>query len=429
MSGTAGVRGFEAVVDISASEIFSNLQMGFNGYFGVQKGNWGLGVDVICMSLGASTDYLNVEPGQAAFAFLATRRLAPTLDLTFGARWSAIRNRIEYKTNSPVFPGTTIEGTYQWADPVTGIAWRQPIGRRWIVGMPANLGGFGISAEVAVDIFPNIQYRLRATTDRPIRFAFSTHHHGDHLYGNQVLADQGAIGVARANAVRELERTETGHYGGAPGRWEEAARERPDVAASRLKPPSVTFRGELVFADRTHRVELHHFGTAHTLGDAFAWLPRERILFSGDACVNGPFNFVGDGHVGQWVGTLDAARALDPKTVCPGHGPVAEGGLLGDQQAYFRRVVELGERPLQAQASAQEIRAQVAQMRAEALSDPRIARYAQASSFYDPFPEHIEKVYEELTGKKLAGTLPSRSGGALMHARAHGAAWRARHHA
>lgn len=160
MSGTAGVRGFEAVVDISASEIFSNLQMGFNGYVGVQKGNWGFGVDVIYMSLGASTDYLNVDPGQAAFTFLATRRLAPTLDLTFGARWNAVRNRIEYKTNSPVFPGTTIEGTYQWVDPVTGIAWRQPIGRRWIVGVPANVGGFGISAKVAVDVFPNIQYRL-----------------------------------------------------------------------------------------------------------------------------------------------------------------------------------------------------------------------------------------------------------------------------
>jgi glyoxylase-like metal-dependent hydrolase (beta-lactamase superfamily II) len=260
---------------------------------------------------------------------------------------------------------------------------------------------------------------VRATTDRPIRFAFSTHHHGDHLYGNQVLADQGAIGVAHANALRELERTETGHYGGAPGRWEEAARERPDVAASRLKPPSVTFRGELVFADRSHRVELHHFGTAHTLGDAFAWLPRERILFSGDACVNGPFNFVGDGHVGQWVGTLDAGRALDPKTVCPGHGPVAEGSLLGDQQTYFRRVVELVERRLQ--MPARDLRAQVEQMRTEALSDPRIARYAQASSFYDPFPDHVEKVYEELTGKKLAGRRPSRPGGAVLHARAHGA--------
>ena len=126
---------------------------------------------------------------------------------------------------------------------------------------------------------------------------------------------------------------------------------------------------------------------------------------------------------------MPASRRSVPYHVGPGHGPVGEGGLLADQQAYFRRVVDLVERRLQAPASAEDIRAQVAQMRAEALSDPRIARYAQASSFCDPFPEHVEKVYEELTGKKLAGTLPSRSGGALGHARAHGAAWPARHDA
>jgi glyoxylase-like metal-dependent hydrolase (beta-lactamase superfamily II) len=37
---------------------------------------------------------------------------------------------------------------------------------------------------------------VRTTTDKPIRFAFDTHHHGDHAYGNQVYADQGATAVA-----------------------------------------------------------------------------------------------------------------------------------------------------------------------------------------------------------------------------------------
>ena len=29
-----------------------------------------------------------------------------------------------------------------------------------------------------------------------------------------------------------------------------------------------------------------HLGVAHTHGDAVAWLPKERILFAGDVCVN-----------------------------------------------------------------------------------------------------------------------------------------------
>lgn len=160
MSGTSGVRGLEAEVDLSASDIFSNLQMGFNGYFGVEKGDWGFGVDVIYMALGASTDYVNVDPTQAAFTFLATRRLTPTLDVTAGARWNLIQSQVESKSNSPVLPGTTFEDTYQWVDPVVGIVWRQPIGQRWVLAMPANLGGFGISSKIAVDVFPNVQYQL-----------------------------------------------------------------------------------------------------------------------------------------------------------------------------------------------------------------------------------------------------------------------------
>ena len=64
-----------------------------------------------------------------------------------------------------------------------------------------------------------------------------------------------------------------------------------------------------------HRVELHHLGVAHTHGDAFAWLPKEKILFTGDACVNGAYNFVGDGEVEKWIKTLDAARKLGARVI------------------------------------------------------------------------------------------------------------------
>jgi glyoxylase-like metal-dependent hydrolase (beta-lactamase superfamily II) len=76
-------------------------------------------------------------------------------------------------------------------------------------------------------------------------------------------------------------------------------------------------------------------------GDGWAWLPKEKILFSGDACVNGPYNFVGDGEIREWMGTLAKARKLDPKTVGPGHGPLADGSVLADQQAYFEELSRL----------------------------------------------------------------------------------------
>src|SRR4051812_31534439 len=141
--------------------------------------------------------------------------------------------------------------------------------------------------------------KIRAITSKPIRFAFDTHHHADHAYGNQIWVDNGATPVAHTGVIEEMKRYETGYYDSKPGRWEDTAKSRPDVAASRLNPPSVLFPRELYFDDGEHRVELLHLGIAHTHGDAVAWLPKERILFTGDACVNGPYNFVGDGNVEQ----------------------------------------------------------------------------------------------------------------------------------
>jgi len=177
--------------------------------------------------------------------------------------------------------------------------------------------------------------KIKAITDKPIRFAFDTHHHGDHAYGNQVWVDNGAVPVAHTGVIDEMKKYETGHYGGKPGRWEDAAKGRKDVAASKLKPPTLLYKKDLIFDDGQHRVELLYFGVAHTHGDGFAWLPKEKILFTGDACVNGPYNYMGDGDSEQWVKTLAAAKKLGAKTICPGHGPVGTGQVLEDQQKYF----------------------------------------------------------------------------------------------
>src|SRR4051812_8948158 len=177
--------------------------------------------------------------------------------------------------------------------------------------------------------------KIKAITSKPIRFVFDTHHHGDHAYGNQTWVENGATPVAQAGVVEEMRKYETGYYGAVPGRWETGAKTRPDVAASKLKPPSLLYDKKMIFDDGKHRVELLYLGVAHTHGDGFAWLPKERILFTGDACVNGPYNYAGDGDTGAWVKTLEAAKKLGAQTICPGHGPIGAGKLLSEQQAYF----------------------------------------------------------------------------------------------
>lgn len=258
--------------------------------------------------------------------------------------------------------------------------------------------------------------KIRALTDKPIRFAFDTHHHGDHAYGNQTWVENGATPIAHTGVIEEMKNYETGYYGSRPGRWEDAAKSRADVKASRLKPPSVIFPRELIFDDGKHRVELLHLGVAHTHGDAFAWLPKERILFTGDACVNGPYNFVGDGNVEQWVKTLDAARKLGAKAVCPGHGPRGVDTMLEDQQAYFLALRDSVGKLVSAKKSPADVRQAVDQIRADLAANARIARYVTKNGI----SAHVEKVFTEMTGERLPAAQRPAQAARLRHAHAHG---------
>jgi cyclase len=260
----------------------------------------------------------------------------------------------------------------------------------------------------------NIIPKIRALTSKPVRFAFDTHHHGDHAYGNQVWVDAGAVPLAHTGVIEEMKRYETGYYGGKPGRWEDTARQRPDVAASRLSPPTVLFPHELYFDDGEHRVELLHLGVAHTHGDAMAWLPKERILFSGDACVNGAFNFVGDGDVEKWVATLDAAKKLGATVVCPGHGPRGTGEVLGDQQLFFSELRGRVGAMLQTGKSAREIHSSVDAVRADLTAQARIARYVG-----EGLASQVEKVLQEMTGQGFPQDAKSAKA-RVQHAAAHG---------
>ena len=242
----------------------------------------------------------------------------------------------------------------------------------------------------ALEVIP----KIKATTDKPIRFTFDTHHHGDHAYGNQVWLDTGATPVAHFGVLEEMKKCETGHFGSQPGRWEDTAKDRKDVAASKLKPPTLLFNKDLIFHDGKRRVELLHFGVAHTRGDGFAWLPNERILFTGDACVNGPYNFMGDGDTGEWVKTLEAARKLQPKAICPGHGPMGGLEVLDNQIAFIvelhkevKKLVDAGIKPA-------EVKAAAALIKETLRKNDRIAIYI--GQFLDA---QVEKVYTEMGGQ------------------------------
>lgn len=172
----------------------------------------------------------------------------------------------------------------------------------------------------------------KKVSSKPIKYVFDTHHHGDHAYGNAVWTKAGAITLAHANVVAEMDKYE-------PARWQDTAKTRKDVAelnAKTVERPKQTFTtSPFVLNDGKRKVEFHHFGWAHTRGDGFAFLPAEKILCTGDAVVNGPYNYTADGNVGNWPNVVKGAQKLNPTHVLPGHGPSGGPEILAGELAFM----------------------------------------------------------------------------------------------
>ena len=81
-------------------------------------------------------------------------------------------------------------------------------------------------------------------------------------------------------------------------RGRRAARTWPRASS---RSPTIVFDDKLVLDDGKQRVEFLYFGHAHTAGDAVAYLPKHKILCTGDACVNGAFNYMGHSDSASWI--------------------------------------------------------------------------------------------------------------------------------
>ncbi|MSR59172.1 MAG: MBL fold metallo-hydrolase [Planctomycetaceae bacterium] len=170
---------------------------------------------------------------------------------------------------------------------------------------------------------------IRKTTDKPIRYVFDTHYHGDHADGNPVFAGVGATAIASENAKEEFETK------GLAGFTKSQTDKPQEYRRLKYQLPALYFPRKLVIEDAKQRVELIHFDHGHTKGDAVAWLPKLGILFTGDSCLNGAFNYTGDGNTETWIGALTQMRQLPIKTICPGHGEMSDATLIDRQRRYF----------------------------------------------------------------------------------------------
>ena len=189
--------------------------------------------------------------------------------------------------------------------------------------------------------------RIREVTDKPIKYVLLTHYHAVRVLGASAYGAEHIIASAdtRDLIVERGEQDKASEI----GRFPRLFRNLESVPAG-LTWPTITFKEKMTLWLGSLEVQLLQLGRGHTKGDTVAWLPQQKILFSGDLVEFDATPYAGDAYFRDWPQTLDNIAALQPQQLVPGRGAalttpqaVAEG-LAGTRSfiADVRASVEAG---------------------------------------------------------------------------------------
>jgi glyoxylase-like metal-dependent hydrolase (beta-lactamase superfamily II) len=226
-------------------------------------------------------------------------------------------------------------------------------------------------------------------TNKPIRYVVNTHFHYDHTDGNQVYAGKADIiaheyvkqAIQTLN-VLEREPYKTSQLVNVPNRIENLKKQIADAKTPQakadlerqlkvaedgweqlkeIKPtaPNVTYSTKKVLNLGGREVQLLFLGRGHTNGDTVVFLPKERVVCTGDL-MESQVAYMGDAQFDEWITTLEALKKLDFETDLPGHGaPFKDKGRITAFQGYLRDLVkqgtELRKQGVTAEAAAQRV--------------------------------------------------------------------------
>jgi len=198
-------------------------------------------------------------------------------------------------------------------------------GNVYMVQRPGGGGNIGVQVGpdgvLLVDaLFAPLADRLVAAikevTDEEIRFLINTHIHGDHVGGNENLANLGVLIFAHDNTrTKFLE--ESSHFPRQGGSF------APQQAAGGR--PLITYDSAIGFHLNGEEVRAFLAPPSHTDGDTFVYFPESDVLHLGDVFRTTSYPIIDKFNGGTLRGTiaaLDLAISMaGPDTkVIPGHG-------------------------------------------------------------------------------------------------------------
>jgi glyoxylase-like metal-dependent hydrolase (beta-lactamase superfamily II) len=174
----------------------------------------------------------------------------------------------------------------------------------------------------------------------PVKYLALTHHHHDHVWGNQAFSDCIIIATeATKNAMKHAINTEW-----TPEGIQEKNKFNPN-SKDNLKDlhfilPNKTFSNCLVLSDVPLQVQMNEVG-GHTTGDCYLYIPDEQVAITGDLVNSTQWPYAGDPkvHPNRWLAAMDALLELNPRILIPGHGHVLTRDHLPEVLNLLNRIM------------------------------------------------------------------------------------------
>jgi glyoxylase-like metal-dependent hydrolase (beta-lactamase superfamily II) len=222
----------------------------------------------------------------------------------------------------------------------------------------------------------------------------NTHANGDHCYGNQLVADAQIIASKKtADEMRAGPQPELFAMGleqadslGVFGTFMRHAFGSFNFENITLTPPNETFEGATTLRVGNKAVHLIEVGPAHTLGDTLAYIPNDRVVFTGDILFIGGHPIMWVGPTSNWLRACDRILEMDVETIVPGHGPITDKKGVAEVKGYLQYVYDEARKRYEAGMPA-----------AEAARDIPMDRYASWSDG-ERIVVNVTTIYRELSG-------------------------------
>jgi cyclase len=230
----------------------------------------------------------------------------------------------------------------------------------------------------------------------------NTHANGDHCYGNQLVADANII--ASAHTAAEMPEVPPSQLAmlvkmasqlGPLGDFIKHCFGAFNFEDITLTSPTTTFEGRLNLNVGDKEVQLMEVGPAHTRGDTIAYIPSDRVIFTGDILFIGGHPVMWAGPIGNWIRACDLILSLDVETIVPGHGPITDKHGVTEVKSYLEYVFDEARKRYEAGMPA-----------FEAARDIPLERYAPWTDG-ERIAVTVASIYRELSGDAARPDIPS----------------------